>query len=45
MTLNSDFLATVELQSDGAFDADPYILDTRLTDETDAGGLFGFRFD
>lgn len=45
VTLNSDFLATVELQSDGAFDADPYILDTRLTDETDAGGLFGFRFD
>ena len=44
VTLNSDFLATVEAQSDGAFDADPYILGTRLTDETDAGGLFGFRF-
>jgi len=44
VTLNSDFLATVEAQSDGAFDAAPYILETRLTDETDAGGLFGFRF-
>ncbi|WP_418001553.1 ABC-three component system protein [Mycobacterium sp. PDNC021] len=44
VTLNSDFLDTVEKQSDGAFDADPFILDVRLTDETDAGGLFGFRF-
>ncbi|MFC4396902.1 DUF2326 domain-containing protein [Arthrobacter sedimenti] len=44
VTLNSDFLATVEAQSNGAFDAEPYILETRLTDETDAGGLFGFRF-
>ncbi|WP_371566836.1 ABC-three component system protein [Streptomyces canus] len=45
VTLNSDFIATVETQSDGAFDAEPYILSTRLTDEDDAGGLFGFRFD
>lgn len=44
VTLNSDFLASVEAQSDGAFDADPYMLSARLTDETDAGGLFGFRF-
>lgn len=44
VTLNSDFLATVEAQSDGAFDAEPYKLSTRLTDETDSGGLFGFRF-
>ncbi|KRE61784.1 hypothetical protein ASG92_20580 [Arthrobacter sp. Soil736] len=44
VTLNSDFLKLVESQSDGAFDADPYILSTRLTDETDTGGLFGFRF-
>ncbi|MFC1409443.1 ABC-three component system protein [Streptacidiphilus sp. N1-12] len=44
VTLNSDFLASVEDQSDGAFDAEPYILGTRLTDESDAGGLFGFRF-
>lgn len=44
VTLNSDFIASVEAQSDGAFDAEPYILSTRLTDETEAGGLFGFRF-
>jgi uncharacterized protein YydD (DUF2326 family) len=44
VTLNSDFIATVEDQSDGAFDAGAYSLDTRLTDEDDAGGLFGFRF-
>lgn len=44
VTLNSDFLTSVEAQSDGAFDAEPYMLSTRLTDETDAGGLFGFRF-
>lgn len=44
VTLNSDFLTSVEAQSDGAFDAEPYMLSTRLTDETEAGGLFGFRF-
>lgn len=44
VTLNSDFLTSVEAQSDGAFDAEPYMLGTRLTDETEAGGLFGFRF-
>ncbi|WP_328681024.1 ABC-three component system protein [Streptomyces sp. NBC_00343] len=45
VTLNSDFIASVEAQSDGAFDAAPYTLETRLTDENDEGGLFGFRFD
>lgn len=44
VTLNSDFLTSVETQSDGAFDAKPYMLNTRLTDATEAGGLFGFRF-
>lgn len=44
VTLNSDFLTSVEVQSEGAFDAEPYMLSTRLTDETEAGGLFGFRF-
>ncbi len=44
VTLNSDFLTSVEAQSDGAFDAEPYMLSTRLTDETEEGGLFGFRF-
>jgi uncharacterized protein YydD (DUF2326 family) len=45
VALNSDFLDSVEAQSDGAFDPGPYILDQRLTDETNTGGLFGFRFD
>ncbi|WP_054816429.1 ABC-three component system protein [Nocardia arizonensis] len=44
VSLNSDFLALVESQSDGLFDSMPYVLETRLTDETDTGGLFGFRF-
>ncbi|MCM6773169.1 DUF2326 domain-containing protein [Nocardia sp. CDC159] len=44
VTLNSDFLTSVEVQSDGAFESKPYILNTRLTDDTDAGGIFGFRF-
>ena len=45
VTLNSDFLDLVTAQSDGAFNAEPYIMSTRLTDATDDGGLFGFRFD
>jgi uncharacterized protein YydD (DUF2326 family) len=45
VTLNSDFIDLVEAQSDGAFNAEPYIVSTRLTDATDDGGLFGFRFD
>lgn len=45
VTLNSDFIDLVETQSDGAFDAEPYVMSTRLTDATDDGGLFGFRFD
>ena len=45
VTLNSDFIDLVVSQSDGAFDAEPYIMSTRLTDATDDGGLFGFRFD
>lgn len=44
VTMNSDFLESVEKQSEGSFNADPYVLDVRLTDETEAGGLFGFRF-
>lgn len=44
VALNSDFIDLVETQSDGAFDAEPYIMSTRLTDATDDGGLFGFRF-
>lgn len=45
VTMNSDTLDLVESQSGGAFDAEPYILETRLTDATEDGGLFGFRFD
>jgi uncharacterized protein YydD (DUF2326 family) len=45
VTLNSDFVDLVEAQSDGAFDAEPYIVPTRLTDASEDGGLFGFRFD
>lgn len=45
VTLNSDFLASVVAQSDGAFDPAPYMLETRLTDATEDGGFFGFRFD
>lgn len=44
VTLNSDFLESVENQSEGAFRSGPYIADVRLTDETEEGGLFGFRF-
>ena len=44
VTLNSDFLESVETQSEGAFDSTPYVLATHLTDETETGGLFGFRF-
>lgn len=43
VTMNSDFLASVE--SEGAFESAPYLLDARLSDATEDGGLFGFRFD
>lgn len=45
VTLNSDFLESVVAQSDGALDPEPYMLETRLTDATEDGGFFGFRFD
>lgn len=45
VTLNSDFLSSVEDESQGAFDSVPYQLPVLLTDEGDDGGLFGFRFD
>jgi uncharacterized protein YydD (DUF2326 family) len=44
VTMNSDFLQSVVLQSEGAFDPTPYQLDVRLTDESEDGGLFGFAF-
>jgi uncharacterized protein YydD (DUF2326 family) len=42
VTMNSDKLQSVERE--GAFLGDPYIAEPRLTDETEDGGLFGFRF-
>jgi uncharacterized protein YydD (DUF2326 family) len=45
VTMNSDFLSSVMDQSDGAFDGGSYELATRLTDSTESGGLFGFRFE
>jgi uncharacterized protein YydD (DUF2326 family) len=44
VTMNSDTLESVVKQSDGAFDPDPYRLPIHLTDESQEGGLFGFRF-
>jgi uncharacterized protein YydD (DUF2326 family) len=45
VTMNSDFLESVELQSGGSFDRKPYQLDVVLTDASEDGGLFGFRFE
>ena len=45
VALNSDFIDLVENQSDGAFDAKPYKMSKYLTDATEDGGLFGFRFN
>lgn len=45
VTMNSDFLDLVVEQSDKAFDPTPYTLSPRLTDSSEDGGLFGFRFD
>ena len=42
VALNSDALPSTGFE-DG-FSIQDFILDTRLTDETDTGGLFGFRF-
>ena len=45
VTMNSDFLESVEFQSRGSFDRKPYQLDVVLTDASEDGGLFGFRFE
>ena len=45
VTMNSDFLDSVQKQSDGAFDPSPYELQVRLEDKSEEGGLFGFRFE
>ena len=41
VTLNSD---TVPHEKSESFDIDDHVLTTRLTDETEDGGLFGIRF-
>ena len=43
VTLNSDALPTEGFA--GGFDARDHVLDTKLTDATDTGGLFGIRFN
>ncbi len=43
ITMNSDRIPYADF-SDG-FNFDSHIIEPRLTDDTDAGGLFGFRFD
>ena len=42
ITMNSDALPTDGFRSD--FDVHAHVMDTRLTDATDTGGLFGVRF-
>ncbi|NJL54430.1 DUF2326 domain-containing protein [bacterium] len=42
VTMNSDVITE---EFTGIFDVSDYVLPVRLTDETDAGGLFGIRFD
>ena len=42
VTMNSDILPSTGYEK--GFRVDDYILDTRLTDATETGGLFGFRF-
>ncbi|GGK31599.1 hypothetical protein GCM10010124_25520 [Pilimelia terevasa] len=41
VTMNSDDLEKAQRRG---FDADPHVLPQRLTDQFEAGGLFGFRF-
>ena len=42
VTMNSDALPKDGFRE--GFDIDAYLLDTRLTDATESGGLFGLRF-
>lgn len=42
VTMNSDRLRGVA--DEGAFDPEEYIIEPRLTDREETGGLFGFRF-
>ena len=42
-TLNSDTLENTDLSD--LFDPNPHLVESGLTDATEVGGLFGFRFD
>jgi uncharacterized protein YydD (DUF2326 family) len=42
VTLNSDVLAAA---GQAGFNANPHVVEPRLTDAIETGGLFGFRFD
>jgi uncharacterized protein YydD (DUF2326 family) len=43
VTMNSDIFDKLPLPA--KFDRNKIIVATRLSDETETGGLFGFRFD
>ena len=43
VTMNSDIFDSLPLPE--AIDRDEVVLKTRLSDEIETGGLFGFRFD
>lgn len=43
ITMNSDRIPYGDFS--GGFDFDSHIIEPRLTDDTESGGLFGFRFD
>jgi uncharacterized protein YydD (DUF2326 family) len=45
VTMNSDDLRSAIVDSGGAFDEAPYLLELRLSDQNDAQKLFGFAFD
>ncbi len=45
VTMNSDVLDTVRPNLPSNFDIDNYIIPTRLSDDTETGGLFGLRFE
>ncbi|CAI3796806.1 hypothetical protein NKCBBBOE_01668 [Pseudarthrobacter sp. MM222] len=45
VTMNSDDLRSAILDSGGAFDEEPHLLELRLSDQEDEQKLFGFGFD
>ncbi|EYF04276.1 Hypothetical protein CAP_4753 [Chondromyces apiculatus DSM 436] len=45
VTMNEDAVPRAELSSLVDFDFDSHVLDVTLTDASEDGGLFGFRFE